>query len=267
MPPGRNSMALKDSGRMPSERAGSVLIVDLEGYEGPLDVLLDLSRKQKVDLRRISILRLAEQYAEFIENARTLKISLAADYLVMAAWLALIKSRLLLPKESPQEESENEMAARLAFRLQRLNAMREQSKAIMGRSQMGRDFFARGEPEQVSVTHVSKISANVLDLTQAYARMRSRDDFRPYMMNRDPVYSVEAATANLERLLGEAANWQELMEFLPAGWTAEGKKIRSAAASTLAAALELAKQGRLTLRQSHAFGPIQVKGQAGTDGE
>ncbi len=256
---------MKNSGSPPRSHPGSVLIVDLDGFEGPLDVLLELSRKQKVDLRRISILRLAEQYAEFIENARSLRISLAADYLVMAAWLALIKSRLLLPKEPSAEETEDDPAARLAFRLRRLNAMRESAESIMRRRQLGQDFFARGEPEEVSIARVTSVSANALDLAQAYARLRSREQFRPYMMNRDPVLPVEAAISNLRRLLGETPDWEELARFLPDGWKAESGRIRSAMASTFAAALELAKQGRLNLRQNHAFGPIQVKGLARSD--
>ncbi len=237
-----------------------IFVVDVDGFEGPLDLLLELARKQKVDLLKVSVLRLAEQYAEFIENSKFLKIDLAADYLVMAAWLALIKSRLLLPKEDETDPEADELASRLAFRLQRLNAMRESAQAIMGRNQLGREFFARGEPEQVAVVNKSSLTATVLDLTQAYARLRTRDDFRPFTMNRDPVFSVEAATENLQRLLGETPDWAELMRFLPSGWTSDGRRVRAALAATFAAALELARQGRVDLRQSHAFGPIQLKG-------
>lgn len=234
-----------------------MLIVDLDGFEGPLDLLLELSRKQKVDLRKISILTLAEQYAEFIENARNLRINLAAEYLIMAAWLALIKSRLLLPDETAGE-SEEDLAVRLTFRLRRLNAMREAATVITKRKQLGRDFFARGHEERVSVRYVSNLSVNVLDLTQAYARLRTRDQFRPFSLDRDRIFTVEAATANLQKLLGETVDWQELLRFLPADWRKENQMFRSAMSSTLAAALELAKQGKLSLRQTHSFAPIHV---------
>ena len=247
---------------MANDTAGGdgILVVDVDGFEGPLDLLLELARNQKVDLLKISVLRLAEQYAEFIENSRALKINLAADYLVMAAWLALIKSRLLLPHEDETGSTADELASRLAFRLQRLNAMRDSAQAIMGRDQLGKEFFARGDPEQVAIVNRSTMTATVLDLTQAYARLRTDDDFRPFTMNRDPVFSVEAATENLQRLLGETPDWAELMRFLPSGWTSDGRRARAALAATFAAALELARQGRVDLRQSHAFGPIQLKG-------
>lgn len=235
------------------------LIVDLDGYEGPLDLLLELARRQKVDLRKISILRLAEQYAAFIDNARALRINLAADYLVMAAWLALIKSRLLLPKEANDDESEDVVASRLAERLRRLNAMRQASQSLMERRQLGQDFFARGEPEPLSVRRITRISANAFDLTQAYARLRIRNESQPLRVKPTPVLSVEAAMSNLQRLLGEMPDWIELLRFLPEGWTEDGRKLRSALASTFVASLELARQGRLDMHQSHAFGTLRVR--------
>lgn len=251
--------SILDNQETPSRSKNEVFIVDLEGFEGPLDLLLELSRKQKVDLQKVSILRLAEQYAEYIENARILNINLAADYLVMAAWLALIKSQLLLPEGETEEESENVLAARLAFRLQRLNAMRESAEAIIERQQLGQDFFPRGQPEQFSTNLVVSISANVLDLTQAYARIRSRDDYSPYSLSRDPIFPVDEALINIQNLLGENVDWRELIKFLPPRWTNENRKIRSALASTFTAALELARQGQLDMRQSSVFGPIHLK--------
>ncbi|MCY3877757.1 MAG: ScpA family protein [Rhodobacteraceae bacterium] len=235
----------------------SVFVVDVDGFEGPLDLLLELARKQRVDLRKISVLRLAEQYAEFVDRAESLKVNLAADYLVMAAWLALIKSRLLLPEEG--EEAAEESAARLAFRLQRLNAMREAAKSIMERPQLGMDFFPRGDPELVEVVTKRSVSTTVLDLSIAYARMRSRREFKPFALNRSPIYSVEDATENLRRLLGEIPDWADLAGFLPQDWVREPQKIRSAMASTLAAALELVKRGELEVRQSHSFASIELK--------
>ena len=242
-----------------------ILIVEIDGFSGPLDLLLELSRKQKVDLRKISILQLVEQYVEFIENARVLKIDLAADYLVMAAWLALIKSRLLLPKDSDEENSDDELVARLAFRLQRLNAMRKSAKSIVNRPQLGQDFFARGEPERLSTTHIMNYSVNVLELTQAYAKIRSKKISAPFTVNREPIYSVEDALENMNRLLGEVVEWRDLLKFLPTGWTRENRKIRSALAATFTAALELARQGRCNLRQYTNFGPIQVRSNSLTD--
>ncbi len=236
------------------------LIIDVDGFEGPLDLLLELSRRQKVDLKKISILKLAEQYAEYIQNAKSLRIGLAADYLVMAAWLALLKSRLLLPEDKKTEESAEEAASRLAIRLQRLDAMRSAGKSIFRRNQLGKEFFPRGATEEVKIVRHSTVSANVFDLTQAYMRIKSREDFRPFSMNRGPVYSVEVATSNLRRLLGESVEWAELMKFLPADWLTDGRRVRSALASTFAAALELAKQGQLELMQEKPFEPIQIKG-------
>jgi len=172
--------------------AAEALIVDVDGFEGPLDVLLTLSRTQKVDLRQISVLALAEQYLSFIETARDLRIELAADYLVMAAWLAFLKSRLLLPPD-PLEDgpSGEELAAHLAFQLERLQAMREAAAQLMARDRMGRDFFARGLTEDVTRVRRVTYSATLLDLMQGYARIRTKDDFRPYAMDRDSVFTME----------------------------------------------------------------------------
>ncbi len=180
--------------------AAEALIIDVDGFEGPLDVLLTLSRTQKVDLRKISVLELARQYLAFVEKAKVLRIELAADYLVMAAWLAFLKSRLLLPPD-PSEEgpSGEELAAHLAFQLERLQAMRDVAARLMGRDRLGRDFFARGVPEDVMRTRRVIYTANLLDLMQGYARIRTRDDFRPFVMDRDAVFTMEQA---LERMRG-----------------------------------------------------------------
>lgn len=240
--------------------AAEALIVDVDGFEGPLDLLLMLSRTQKVDLRRISVRQLAEQYLGFVEKAKTLRIELAADYLVMAAWLAFLKSRLLLPPDPTDEgPSGEELAAHLAFQLERLQAMREAAARLMARDQMGRDFFARGIPEDVArIRHVS-YGATLLDLMQAYARIRTRDEFRPYAMDRDHVFTMEQALDRMRGLIGYAGDWTDLSVYLPDGWTADPARRRSATAATFAASLELAKQGRIELRQAETFAPIAIR--------
>jgi segregation and condensation protein A len=235
------------------------LIVDVDGWEGPLDLLLTLSRTQKVDLRRISVLHLAEQYLAFIDRARSLRIELAADYLVMAAWLAFLKSRLLLPPD-PEEEGPTgeELAEHLAFQLRRLEAMREVSARLMARDQLGRDFFARGIPEDVRAVRQISHSATLLDLMQAYARIRTKDDFRPYVMDRE-VFTMDQALERMRGLIGFAGDWTALESYLPDGWTVDPGRRRSATASTFAASLELAKAGKIDLRQGGLFGPIQIR--------
>lgn len=240
--------------------AAEALIVDVDGFEGPLDLLLMLSRTQKVDLRRISVRQLAEQYLGFVEKAKTLRIELAADYLVMAAWLAFLKSRLLLPPDPTDEgPSGEELAAHLAFQLERLQAMREAAARLMARDQMGRDFFARGIPEDVArIRHVS-YGATLLDLMQAYARIRTRDEFRPYAFDRTHVFTMEQALDRMRGLIGFAGEWTDLSCYLPDGWTSDPTRRRSATASTFAATLELAKQGQIELRQGESFAPISIR--------
>lgn len=240
--------------------AAESLIVDVDGFEGPLDLLLTLSRTQKVDLRKISVLQLAVQYLAFVERAKQLRLELAADYLVMAAWLAFLKSRLLLPPD-PEEEGPTgeELAAHLAFQLERLQAMRDAAAKLMARDQKGRDFFARGIPEDV--TRVRKVSytATLLDLMQAYARIRTKDDFRPYVMDRDAVYTMEEALERMRGLIGYAGDWTDLTTYMPDGWGADPKRRRSATAANFAATLELAKNGAIELRQGDTFAPIQIR--------
>jgi segregation and condensation protein A len=243
-----------------SRLAAEALIVDVDGFEGPLDLLLTLSRTQKVDLRRISVLQLAEQYLAFVEQAHALRIELAADYLVMAAWLAFLKSRLLLPPE-PGEfgPSGEELAAHLAFQLERLEAMRDAAARLMARDQKGRDFFARGVPEDVLRIRTVRYTATLIDLMQAYARIRTRDEFRPWAFDRTNVFTMEQALERLRGLIGYAGDWAAIETFLPEGWHSDPVRRRSATAATFAATLELAKEGRLELRQAESFAPIQVR--------
>jgi segregation and condensation protein A len=236
------------------------LIVDVDGYEGPLDLLLTLSRTQKVDLRKISILALARQYLAFIDQAKALRIELAADYLVMAAWLAFLKSRLLLPPDPTDDGPTGEdLAAHLAFQLERLAAMREAAAQLMARDQKGRDFFARGLPEDVTRVRKVKWTATLLDLMQGYARIRTKDEFRPYAMDREHLMTMEQALDRMRHLIGFAGDWTDLASYLPEGWEANPARRRSATASHFAASLELAKAGQIQIRQSGVFEPIQIR--------
>ncbi|MFZ5750311.1 MAG: segregation and condensation protein A [Pseudomonadota bacterium] len=240
--------------------AAEALIVDVDGYEGPLDLLLMLSRTQKVDLRRISVLQLAEQYLAFVAQAKALRIELAADYLVMAAWLAFLKSRLLLPPDPTEDgPSGEDLAAHLAFQLERLEAMRNASAQLMARDQKGRDFFARGIPEDVTRHRRVVYSATLLDLMQAYARIRTRDEFRPFQFDRHAVFTMEQALERMRGLIGFAGDWTDLVSYLPEGWGADPARRRSATAATFAASLELARQGQIELRQSETFAPIAIR--------
>ncbi|MEM8788959.1 MAG: ScpA family protein [Pseudomonadota bacterium] len=240
------------------------LVVDVDGFEGPLDLLLTLSRSQKVDLRRISVLALAEQYLAFIDAAKRLRIELAADYLVMAAWLAFLKSRLLLPPDPTDEgPSGEELAAHLAFQLQRLEAMRRAGAQLMGRDRLGREVFERGEPQAVGIRRKVVYEASLLELMQAYARIKTRDDFAPLHLKRGPIYTVEQAVERLRGLVGAMPDWAVLERYLPEGWRLDGKKRRSAVASTFAATLELAKRGALEIRQEAPFAPLEMRARAG----
>ncbi|MEO0358042.1 MAG: ScpA family protein [Pseudomonadota bacterium] len=240
--------------------AAETLVVDVDGYEGPLDVLLTLSRSQKVDLRQISILQLAEQYLVFVEEAKALRIELAADYLVMAAWLAFLKSRLLLPPD-PEEEgpSGEDLAAHLAFQLERLQAMRDAAAKLMGLDQLGRDRFVRGLTEDVTHRKNVTYTATLLDLMQGYARIRTKDEFRPFVFDREAILTMEQALDGLRSLIGFAGEWTDIVSYLPDAWSADPKKRRSATAATFAATLELAKEGKIELRQSDTFAPIELR--------
>ncbi|WP_170477989.1 segregation and condensation protein A [Ruegeria arenilitoris] len=240
--------------------AAEALIVDVDGFEGPLDVLLMLSRTQKVDLRKISVLALAQQYLAFVERARALRIELAADYLVMAAWLAFLKSRLLLPPD-PDEDGPTgeELAAHLAFQLERLQAMRDAAARLMARDQLGRDFFKRGQGEDVTRIRTVTYSATLLDLMQGYARIRTRDEFRPFVMDRDAVFTMEQALERMRPLIGFAGTWTDMETYLPEGWDTDPVRRRSATAATFAASLELVKEGHMEMKQSDTFAPIQLR--------
>jgi segregation and condensation protein A len=240
--------------------AAEALIVDVDGYEGPLDLLLTMSRTQKVDLRKISVLDLARQYLRFVEQAKALRIELAADYLVMAAWLAFLKSRLLLPPDPTEDgPTGEELAAHLAFQLARLQAMRDAAARLMGRDRLGRDFFARGQSENVTRIRTVRYSATLLDLMQGYARIRTRDEFRPFVMDRDAIYTMEQALERMRGLIGFAGSWTDMASYLPEGWDADPVRCRSATASTFAASLELVKEGHLEIRQSDSFAPLQMR--------
>lgn len=256
----QDSLFQEDSVSVSDRLAAEALIVDVDGFEGPLDVLLTLSRTQKVDLRTISVLQLARQYLAFVEKAKALRIELAADYLVMAAWLAFLKSRLLLPPD-PEEEgpSGEELAAHLAFQLERLQAMRDAAARLMGRDRLGRDFFARGQSEDVARIRTVTYSATLLDLMQAYARIRTRDEFRPFIMDRDSVFTMEQALERMRPLIGFAGNWTDMDSYLPDGWDTDPVKRRSATAATFAASLELVKEGHMEIRQSDTFSPIHLR--------
>ena len=240
--------------------AAEALIIDVDGFEGPLDVLLTLSRTQKVDLRQISILELAHQYLAFVEKAKVLRLELAADYLVMAAWLAFLKSRLLLPPDPTEEgPSGAELAAHLAFQLERLQAMRDCAARLMGRDQLGRDFFARGQIEVVERVKKVTYTATLLDLMQGYARIRTRDDFRPFILDRESVFTMEQALERMRGLIGYAGDWTDIVSYLPEGWENDPVKRRSATAATFAASLELVKEGHLEIRQTESFAPIELR--------
>jgi segregation and condensation protein A len=243
--------------------AHDYLLLDLEGFEGPIDVLLALARDQKVDLTRISILQLADQYLDFISKARSLKLEIAADYLVMAAWLAYLKSRLLLPDTAEEEEpSAAEMAARLAFQLQRLEAMRECGARLMERPRLGRDFFKRGAPEHVQMHRTPVFDVSLYDLLTVYGAQVQRRSATTLTIDPSELLSMEDALRRLSRLVGQMPDWTTLQNFLPEGLRGE-IVARSALASTFAAALELVRTGRIVMRQSGTFGPIYLKDAGG----
>ncbi|GHG18501.1 MULTISPECIES: segregation and condensation protein A [Paracoccus] len=263
MPPAgdiRHLRPLPEADTVAQRRADELLVVDVDGYEGPLDLLLTLARTQKVDLMTISVLDLAEQYLAFVEQARALRIELAADYLVMAAWLAFLKSRLLLPPD-PQAEgpSAEDMAAHLAFQLERLAAMRRAAAQLMARDRLGITRFARGTPEVVARTRRTEWQAGLIDLMRAYARLKTREEFRPYAFDRRDVFTMEQALDRMRGLIGYAGDWTNLSDFLPEGWDNHGPRRRSATAATFAASLELARQGRIEIRQADPFAPIRFR--------
>jgi segregation and condensation protein A len=243
----------------PSPLPSSELVVDLNGYEGPIDVLLRLAREQKVDLTKISILQLADQYLAFISEARRLSLEIAADYLVMAAWLAYLKSRLLLPEPAPDDEPTGpELAAALAFQLQRLEAMQQAGVRLMARPQLGRDVFGRGAPEGLRLVARVSYDVTLYELLKAYGDGRRRGGGAVLEIRPAELYSMDDVLVRLVKLVGKLPEWRSLMSFLPVDLRG-GLVERSAVAATFAASLELAKAGQLELRQEAAFGPIYLR--------
>ena len=242
--------------------AAEALIVDVDGFEGPLDVLLTLSRTQKVDLRKISVLQLAQQYLAFVEKAKALRIELAADYLVMAAWLAYLKSRLLLPEPEDDEPTGEELAEVLAFRLRRLESMREAAAKLMNRNRLGRDVFARGQPEGVTAIRRSSWDADLIDLLKAYADRRQKSVPRTYVMRSRDVWPLADAREALTRLLGPLADWTPIDRIL-ASYLDETPARGSIMASGFAASLELVREGMAELRQDRHFAPLMVRSARG----
>ena len=242
-----------------SESTKGSFVVDLDGYEGPIDVLLTLAREHKLDLTKISILALADQYLEFVAKVRRSNLELAADYLVMAAWLAYLKSRLLLPDLGEEDEPSGEqMAAALAFQLRRLEAMQDAGQKLMARSHLGREFFRRGAPETFRALINPVLEVTLYDLLRAYGNQKRRIEGGTLHIEAFEIFTVEDALHRLQSLLGSSPDWESLWHFLPEG-VLEGLVQRSAIASTFTASLELAREGKIKLRQSGPFGPIYLK--------
>ena len=252
--------AAVDSFEDDAAAAPSQLVLDLDGFEGPIDVLLGLARDQKVDLTRISILQLADQYLDYVRRARRQRLELAADYLVMAAWLAYLKSRLLLPAAAGEDEpSGEEMAAALAFQLRRLEAMREAAQKLMAGDLLGRDVFARGEPDGIEVVSKAVYAITLHDLLSAYAGTHQRRAGGATLrIEPGRLMTLAAAAERLSSMLGMAVDWTTLARFLPAD-VSDPLLARSALASTFAALLELCREGKLRLRQAKAFDPIYLR--------
>ena len=249
----------------PSGSGDQALHLALDGWEGPLDLLLDLARRQKVDLRRISILDLVDQYLAYIDKAEALRLELAADYLVMAAWLAYLKSAMLLPKEEQEDPSPEELALRLQLRLQRLAAMRDAAARLMGRDRLGRDVFARGAPEGLRVDRRHRWQCDWFALVQAYGQVKARSQPVVHMVRERMVMTLDSALSRVSAMLGVTLDWIELRDFLPAerglhgeDW-ADPRLRRSALASSFVAALELARLGKAELAQEQAFGPLRLR--------
>lgn len=241
----------------PAGDADESLTLNIDGWEGPLDLLLALARNQKVDLREISILELVQQYLKYIADAQSLKLELAADYLVMAAWLTYLKSGLLLPKDPEVDPSPEELALRLQMRLERLNAMREAGSRLLARDRTGRDVFLRGAPEGLRVVKNRHWQAEYYDLLSAYSRVKLRSEPAVHIVKQRMVMTLEDALARVSLMLGEAIEWTDIRDFLPPGAPPQLRK--SALASSFVAALELARQGKLLIDQKESFAPLRLK--------
>lgn len=236
---------------------GDALYLELGAWEGPLDLLLDLARRQKVDLLQISILALVDQYLDYIERAGDLKLEVAADYLVMAAWLAYLKSAMLLPRAEQEDPSPEELALKLQLRLQRLGAMREAAARLMGRDRIGRDVFLRGVPEGLRTDRKTVWRSDLFTLIQAYGQVKARTAPRIYHVANRPVMTLDSALERVAAMLGVTLEWMEIRDFLPPHATPELR--RSALASSFVAALELTKRGAAELDQDGAFAPLRIR--------
>jgi len=244
-----------------AERASGepALVVDVEGFEGPLDLLLALARQQKVDLAKISILALADQYLAFIEEARKLRLELAADYLVMAAWLAYLKSRLLLPDtNAPEGQSAEDMAIALALRLKRLEAIRDVAQRLFGRPQLDRDVFRRGQPEPIAHIKHPQYTATLYDLLSAYAQQRQKSALAHVRLAKRTVWSLAEAREALERLIGQSSDWSRLDQFL-LSYVVEPSLAPTVFASSFASTLEMVREGLMDVHQQGAFAPLYVR--------
>ena len=233
------------------------LTLDLAGWEGPLDLLLALARSQKVDLHQISILALVDQYLDYLKRAGAAHLDQAADYLVMAAWLAYLKSCLLLPRAEQEDPSPEELAFRLQQRLMRLDAMRDAGARLIGRDRIGRDVFARARPEGLATDRHVVWQATLYDLIAAYGVVQARSAPVLHQVSRRPVLSLEAALQRIEAMLGRLGGWTAIAAFMPPGSDPDFK--RSALASTVVATLELARRGVIDLAQAEPFAPIMVR--------
>ena len=244
---------------IPSKSSQPALVVDVDGFEGPLDLLLHLARTQKVDLARISVLALVEQYIAFVAQARKLQLELAADYLVMAAWLAYLKSKLLIPNQPDEEgESGEELAAELQFRLKRLEAMRDAASRLVNRNRLGRDVFARGMPEAVIVEKHNEYSASLYDLLVAYASQRQRQAITNVQIEKRGVWSLKDAREILTRMIGGFDDWAALDTFL-IRFLATPDSRATAIASSFAASLEMVREGVIEIKQDQAFAPLYMR--------
>jgi segregation and condensation protein A len=235
----------------------AALYLELDGWEGPLDLLLDLARRQKVDLKAISILALVDQYIAYIERAEALRLEIAADYLVMAAWLAYLKSAMLLPKDEQEDPSPEELALRLQLRLQRLGAMREAASRLLARDRVGRDVFLRGSPEGLRIDRKNLWQCDWYSLVSAYSQVKARGEPVVHMVRDRMVMTLDAAIDRVSAMLGVKLQWMELRDFLPVH--AEPRLMRSALASSFVAALELARLGKAEMRQEEVLGPLHLR--------
>lgn len=252
-------LPFEDDGGIDKGDTEPAFLVDLDGFEGPLDLLLELARRQKVDLARISVLALAEQYLAFIEEARRVRLELAADYLVMAAWLAYLKSRLLLPEPPKTDEPDAaDLAAALAYRLRRLEAIRAAAEKLVNRPRLGRDIFERGAPEGVEIVSTPRYQAGIYDLLSAYAAQRQKHALSRVTLRQRVVWSIAEARETLEKLAGVALDWTVLDEYLTQ-YCVSPEARRTVRASTFSASLEMVREGLISLRQDGAFAPIWIK--------